>query len=37
MLEAIALIHASQRSTEMAQAARPVRPRRPFGPPETRT
>jgi hypothetical protein len=37
MLEAIALIHASQRTADTAHAARPVRPRRPFGPRETRT
>ena len=36
MLDAIALIHATQRTADYAQSARPVRPRRPFGPPETR-
>jgi hypothetical protein len=33
MLDAIALIHATQRS---AQLARSARPKRQFGPPETR-
>jgi hypothetical protein len=36
MLDAIALIHATQRTAEVVRSARPVRPRRPFGPPETR-
>jgi hypothetical protein len=36
MLDAIALIHATQRSAEVAKSARPVRPHRPLGPPETR-
>jgi hypothetical protein len=37
MLDAIALIHATQRTAETAQSARPVRPRRPYGAPETRS
>jgi hypothetical protein len=36
MLDAIALIHATQRTAELAQAARPVRPPLPAGPPEAR-
>jgi hypothetical protein len=36
MLDAIALIHATQRTAELVQSARPVRPRRPLGPSETR-
>jgi hypothetical protein len=36
VLDAIALIHATQRSEQLAQSARPVRPQHPFGPPETR-
>jgi hypothetical protein len=36
MFDAIALIHATQRTAEIAQSARPVRPRRSYGPPETR-
>jgi hypothetical protein len=33
MLDAIALIHATQRTVEVARSARP---KRPFGPAETR-
>ncbi len=36
MLDAIALIHATQRTAQLTQSARPVRPSLPLGPPETR-
>ena len=36
MLDAIALIHATRRTAEIAQSARPVRQQRRYGPPETR-
>jgi hypothetical protein len=36
MLEAVALIHATQRTAEVALSARPVRPPLPSGPSETR-
>jgi hypothetical protein len=36
MLEALALIHATERTAELAMSARPVRPPLPSGPLETR-
>jgi hypothetical protein len=36
MLEAIALIQARERTAEVAQSARPVRPTLPYGPRDSR-